>query len=60
MASNEGGQKDGERKNKIKKEAVVGEEGGQVMRGQLPSTFGLPEPERHANFMVNWATHLDS
>lgn len=31
------------------------------MRGQQPpSTVELPEPERHANFMVNCATHLDS
>lgn len=53
MASSEGGQKEGgKEKNK--------REGGQVMRGQPPSTVGLPEPERLANFMVNWATHLDS
>lgn len=39
---------------------AVGAEGGQIMRGQPPSTFKLPDPERQANFMVNWATHLDS
>lgn len=54
MASSEGGQKEGEKKKE------GGREGEQVMRGQPPATVGLPEPERHANFMVNWATHLDS
>lgn len=43
-----------------KKKRGSREEGGRVMRGQPPSTVGLPESERLANFMVNWATHLDS
>lgn len=55
MASSEGGQKEGEKKLRASQR-----EGEQVIRGQPPCTVGLPEPERHANFMVNWATHLDS
>lgn len=55
----EGGLKYGERGIKKKREERATRE-GQVMRGQSPSTVGLPEPERHANFMVNWATHLGS
>lgn len=38
----------------------VSEGGVCVMRGQPPSKVGLPEPWRNANFMVNWASHLDS
>lgn len=41
------------------KKKVVGSEGGRVMRGQPPSTVEPPEPERNANFMVNWSPHLD-